>query len=176
MRSLSISLWGLILCLIFCVEVFAQTKMPESALTIDVVDTSLGEVLTRIAMQSGIPFSYNPKRIDATQKITFKAIAKTLTEVLEGLTQQVSLSYAFVENQIVLKPDRRTEKTVAQTATLSGFVRDASSGEALIGATVILKELQTGTASNAFGFYSITVPKGSYTISYSFIGFKGIKL
>ena len=172
MRSLSISLWGLILCLIFCVEVFAQTKMPESALTIDVVDTSLGEVLTRIAMQSGISFSYNPKRIDATQKITFKAIAKTLTEVLEGLTQQVSLSYAFVENQIVLKPDRRTEKTVAQTATLSGFVRDASSGEALIGATVILKELQTGTASNAFGFYSITVPKGSYTISYSFIGFK----
>ena len=61
----------------------------------------------------------------------------------------------------------------AQTRiTLSGTVQDATSGENLTGATVRVRELPgVGTGANAYGFYSLTVPAGSYTLEASFVGF-----
>ncbi len=55
--------------------------------------------------------------------------------------------------------------------TLSGTVSEASSGETLFGVNVIIPELQTGTVTNQYGFYSVTLPKGNYNITYSNIGF-----
>tara|TARA_R110000782_G_scaffold80846_4_gene159802 strand:- start:3110 stop:5470 length:2361 start_codon:yes stop_codon:yes gene_type:complete len=61
--------------------------------------------------------------------------------------------------------------------TLSGNIKDASNGEDLIGVTILVKELPgTGTVTNVYGFYSLTLPKGEYTIQYSFIGYKTIPL
>ena len=59
-----------------------------------------------------------------------------------------------------------------QQSTMSGFIFDAESGEDLISANVYIKELGTGTTSNEYGFYSITVPKGKYTIRFSYTGYK----
>ena len=56
--------------------------------------------------------------------------------------------------------------------TLSGYVKDASNGEELIGVTVYVQELQSGVVTNAYGFYSLTLPPGEYTISYSYVGYE----
>ncbi len=57
--------------------------------------------------------------------------------------------------------------------TLSGNVKDESNGEDLIGVTIFVKELPgVGTVTNVYGFYSLTLPKGVYTIQYSFVGYK----
>lgn len=61
-----------------------------------------------------------------------------------------------------------------QKATLSGYLKDAENGEALIGATVYINELKVGTASNSYGFYSLTVPQGDYTCQFSFIGYQSV--
>jgi hypothetical protein len=58
--------------------------------------------------------------------------------------------------------------------TISGFVQDASSGENLIGVSIYDKETYKGTASNQYGFYSLTIEEGDYVIIYSFIGYKSI--
>ncbi|MGC4023057.1 MAG: TonB-dependent receptor [Cyclobacteriaceae bacterium] len=59
--------------------------------------------------------------------------------------------------------------------TLSGYIKDARDGEALIGATLFIKELNSGVAANAYGFYSITVPSATYTVVYSFVGYEKIE-
>ena len=57
--------------------------------------------------------------------------------------------------------------------TFSGYVKDSRSGEPLIGATIAIKELpSTGTISNAYGFYSLTVAEGTYTFTVFFIGYE----
>jgi len=57
--------------------------------------------------------------------------------------------------------------------TLSGTIKDDSNGEDLIGVTIFVKELPgTGTVTNVYGFYSLTLPKGDYTIQYSYVGFQ----
>jgi hypothetical protein len=56
--------------------------------------------------------------------------------------------------------------------TLSGVISEASSGETLIGVNVIIPSLSNGTATNQYGFYSITLPEGTYDVYYSNLGFK----
>ena len=55
--------------------------------------------------------------------------------------------------------------------TINGYVRDASNGEALIGATVYVKEINNGVVTNVYGFYSITLDPGAYTVNYSYVGY-----
>ncbi|MGA7160346.1 MAG: TonB-dependent receptor [Bacteroidota bacterium] len=61
----------------------------------------------------------------------------------------------------------------AQTnRTFSGTIKNAETGEALIGASILVKELKTvGASSNAYGFYSLTIPQGKYTLVVQFVGF-----
>jgi hypothetical protein len=60
--------------------------------------------------------------------------------------------------------------------TISGIISDAESGETMIGATISVKELTaTGTITNAYGYYSLTLPKGEYTVVFSYLGYKSIE-
>ena len=60
----------------------------------------------------------------------------------------------------------------AQTSIISGFVSDSSSGEALIGANVFLRETGQGMATDINGYYIIQeIVPGNYTIMVSYIGF-----
>jgi hypothetical protein len=59
-----------------------------------------------------------------------------------------------------------------QKFTISGFIKDAKTGENLIGATVAVQELSgIGTGTNAYGFYSITLPAGRYQLTAQFVGY-----
>ena len=60
--------------------------------------------------------------------------------------------------------------------TISGYVKSAETGEGLIGSTIYVEELKTGTATNAYGFYSLTLPKGNYTVRYSYIGYENVSV
>ena len=59
--------------------------------------------------------------------------------------------------------------------TISGYIKDVSNGEALIGATVFVNEISNGVISNVYGFYSITLPEGSYTIDFKYVGFNAVR-
>ncbi len=54
---------------------------------------------------------------------------------------------------------------------VKGYISDALTGEMLIGATVYVDEIQSGATSNVYGFYSLSLPKGNYTVRYTFVGY-----
>lgn len=58
-----------------------------------------------------------------------------------------------------------------QKYTISGYVREKNSRELLPGVNIYIPLIQSGTVSNNYGFYSITLPGGNYRISYSFVGY-----
>ncbi len=58
--------------------------------------------------------------------------------------------------------------------TLNGYIRDASNGEELIGVTAYVKEVQGGAVSNHYGFYAVSLPPGTYTVVYSYVGYKNV--
>lgn len=60
--------------------------------------------------------------------------------------------------------------TFAQKTTISGYIKDASSKEVLIGASILIPKLKIGTTSNQYGYYSLSFPAADTTevlISYS---------
>jgi hypothetical protein len=57
--------------------------------------------------------------------------------------------------------------------TISGTIKDSASGEALIGVVASVKELPTtGANTNEYGFYSLTLPEGNYTLIYFYLGYR----
>ena len=56
--------------------------------------------------------------------------------------------------------------------TISGYVSDKDNGEMLAGVTIFENNLKTGTSTNAYGFYSLTIPAGNYDLQYSYIGYQ----
>ncbi|MEL0457560.1 TonB-dependent receptor [Flavobacteriaceae bacterium SZ-1-7] len=58
--------------------------------------------------------------------------------------------------------------------TISGTVSEKKSNETLIGVNIIFPEIQSGTTTNEYGFYSITLPRGSYRVIVSYLGFNSI--
>ena len=60
----------------------------------------------------------------------------------------------------------------AQKHTISGYVKDAISGESLIGATIAVRGLSKGITTNAYGFYSISFAAGKQEVYYSYVGYK----
>ncbi|HSN62066.1 MAG TPA: TonB-dependent receptor, partial [Ferruginibacter sp.] len=56
--------------------------------------------------------------------------------------------------------------------TISGYIKDAATGETLIGASVSIKGKSKGINSNQYGFYSITLTEDTYTLVSSFVGYQ----
>lgn len=64
----------------------------------------------------------------------------------------------------------------SQKHTISGQIKDGSNGEDLPYTKVIIKEVSgLGAISNEYGFYSISVPEGEYTVIFKSMGFKTIE-
>ena len=66
-------------------------------------------------------------------------------------------------------------KVFNQEYTLSGYIKDAKTGEALVGASVFIENNAKGTSTNVYGFYSITILSQSTKVRYSYIGYNQIE-
>ena len=56
--------------------------------------------------------------------------------------------------------------------TVSGYVKDAATGETLVGANVYVRETMKGTATNNFGYYVLNLPQGTHTLVMQYVGYE----
>ncbi len=68
-----------------------------------------------------------------------------------------------------------SDETQGGRNIISGHIKDAENGETLIGASLLVKEDGVGVISNNYGFYSISLRPGTYTLTYSYIGYQEIE-
>lgn len=66
--------------------------------------------------------------------------------------------------------------TAQENSTLSGYLLDGKTGEPLINAQVYISSIKQGATTNTYGFYSLTVPKGKYTVEYRSSGLSSTSL
>lgn len=58
--------------------------------------------------------------------------------------------------------------------TVSGVISEASSNETLIGVTIAIPSLRTGVTTNEYGFFSLTLPKGTYELQITYLGYQDV--
>lgn len=137
-------------------------------ITIDLKNATLKEAFDSIEKRSPFKFSYKTADMAGISRYNYHQQNVPVKKVLDDLLSNTDLRFEVSQHYILVKK----VKNVVQPVTLHGFVTAAHSGEALIGASVTLSGNKTyATATNAYGFYSITVNPGEYTIICSHVGF-----
>ncbi len=157
---------------LLCVVSANGQDVLDKKISVEFRKTALAEVLEHIADQAGISFSYSTRNIPINEKITLSLEDETLGTVLDEVFLGRKIEYLWTENKMILRKARGSSEQEERTFTISGYLRDSTDGETLIGATVLVDELEAGTITNAYGFYSISLPVGRYTLKYSYIGYQ----
>ena len=144
-------------------------------------NAALSEVINKITDLTKVEFSFSPQLIPLDKKISVKIKNKNIVEVLEAIFRKNGIDYVIIENQIVLKPLKNMDiqnngnnQIEKKNYTISGYLKDKKTGEVMIGASVFAKGTCFGAITNAYGFYSLTLPKGIYEIIFSFMGYQNI--
>jgi len=84
-----------------------------------------------------------------------------------------SIYYLIIVFSVVLSLPAFSKNETPKSATISGFVRDAKNGETLTGAVIYPEEIPTvGIATNSYGYFSLTLPVGKYSLIVRFLGYK----
>ncbi|SEW26168.1 TonB-dependent receptor [Chitinophaga arvensicola] len=162
--SLALKLLTGIFILCFPLQAFGwdwQTKV-----TVVVKDQPLEVVCGILEKEYGIHFSYSRELVNLSRKVTLTAHQQRLKKLLDELFSPDDIRFTRVGEQIVLLPAERS------TRTISGYIKDASSGENLIGATVYAPALKQGTTTNQYGFFSLTTVKDTNSLVVSYVGYQ----
>ncbi|MCS7004402.1 MAG: TonB-dependent receptor [Cytophagales bacterium] len=77
-----------------------------------------------------------------------------------------------IRNWFIIAASFLSYISLAQKYTIKGYIKDARNGEDLIGATFYVPSLKTGATTNEYGFFSLTLPKGTYQVEISYIGYQ----
>jgi hypothetical protein len=91
---------------------------------------------------------------------------------IPGLENTGPTEESTTTGNLVVEIGNPAERNRAGNIIVSGYITNMDTKEAVAGATVYIPRLSVGTISNEYGFYTLTIPRGSYTAKYSFIGMK----
>jgi hypothetical protein len=141
----------------------AQEALNERV-SIEIEAATLEEAIYILTDQEGIKLTFG-NHILPEYKINLSFQDAPLNEVLDVLLEKSNLKYQLVGDQIVLYPKPDLQYTV------SGFLKDAESGEPLIYANIIDLNSSKGSSTNAYGFFSFSIPKGRAKIAFSYTGY-----
>lgn len=159
----------------FLMQANAENVYSQSvAISIEMNNATVEEVLNEIEMNSGYHFLYNNQLIDVDRKVSVKADADNIESVLHDLFDGTNVAYKIVNKQIVLglKDHSAAEiAAVAQTKVIKGNVVDKN-GEPVIGANIRVKGSSIGTITDIDGNFTLNVEENSGFIEVSYIGYK----
>jgi hypothetical protein len=153
----------------FVTATFGQSPL-EKKIQLDSGVSSLENILSEIEKKCGVTFMYsnviNPQKVVSitSDEMTVKA---WLDKLFDG-----SVRYNVSRSKIILRPAERIGKSSGDNMTLHGYVYDSLSGEVLNGASIVVEELSTGISTNPYGFFSLTIPTGTYQVRISHVGYK----
>ena len=138
-------------------------------------DWRLGEVIEHLQEKNGFNLSFSTSHLDLKKGIKLQNSNYTVEELLKQLEDQAKVQILRQGNKILIKPGKNHKPK----ATINGYIIDEASGEKLIGVAIrVLGDVNRtlGTITNVYGYYSLTIPKGSYVIEYTYVGYQSKRI
>jgi hypothetical protein len=153
----------------FTLAGWAQTDILKKQVTVSFKNITLPKAIDKLEKTAGISFAYSNKLYSYKNKINKKYKNKTVKFILDDLLTDKKLGYKLIGDKITIYSPKEKKKR----ATVSGYIIDAETGDALIGCTVFSRENLTGTSSNSFGYYNLQLDNdGVEEVVFSFVGFE----
>ncbi|MXV51584.1 TonB-dependent receptor [Pedobacter sp. HMF7647] len=156
------------LIVIFCLNllfVFAQANKTDNIkISINFENEELSRAILQIQSKTHLNFSFDPDIIPS-RIIKVNFVETPFKQVLDNILDGTGIDFQVSGNQVILTRHKK------QTVTINGHLTDASSGEDIIGANILIRELKTTISTNQYGYYSFTVPEGIYHLQITHISY-----
>lgn len=149
--------------------IFGQSPKDKMSLTIT-YQSNLKEIVKEIERKSKYSFIYN-ESISLKSPVTILAKDQPLDQVLGLIFKNQPITFKFEKSHILLFKSEVSSKDLKKY-TISGYIRDDTSGETMIGANIYDEITGSGAISNEYGFYSLTIPQGNAHLRFSYIGYE----
>lgn len=149
-----------------------KAQVLERKVSLKLTNVTVKEALDVLRRDYGLNITYSSD-ILSTKRINLELSNVTVKEALDQILKDGN-RWRSLGSQIIISQNTGAPPGRADKATLSGYVREAGSAETLPGVTVWIEELGLGTVTNSFGFYSLTIPKGSHRVNFSTTGYNRI--
>lgn len=159
----------LLICLCTSSLLIGQTTLTALKVSLTEAERTALEWIEILELSLDLSIAYPSDLLpEAKKKIRLKAkdepVEKVLQQIFAGQYIQCKLSG---KRLLITKAVRPPEKK-----TINGYIRNQEDGEVLIGATVlVVGESSTGTSTNVYGYYSLSLPEGKYDLEVSYLGF-----
>lgn len=164
---------GLMLCLLFSTRNVHAQDISKVIIDIELKDATLATAFSRIESLTSFRFTYKTEDIANVKGINYQQHRVSIKKVLTDLLARTTLQYEQVQDYILIRKSNRLPR---HSVTVYGFVTSAQSGETLTGATVGVSGDKTYfSITNAYGFYSLTIPEGEYSLNCSYTGFQELE-
>ncbi|MDA3890994.1 MAG: STN and carboxypeptidase regulatory-like domain-containing protein [Salinivirgaceae bacterium] len=155
----------LLFTLFLASSAWAQTNHLNKIISISVTNTSIEELLILISKQGKFNFSYNADIVNGDSVVTFE-VNKTSVEKTLNVLFKKRVRYKVVNDHIILlrnyniqKTGKQSRKSMSSTGyTLTGYVLDANTGQALQNATIYEVDGKISAITNSQGFYMMVLP------------------
>jgi len=170
LKTIRVMKLTLILSMVAVIQLWAtETYSQLTHLTLKLDDVTISEALKEIENQSEFFFLYSPKLIDVERKVNIDAENETIKDILTGIFDK-SVKFAAYDRQIILTPNEQSEilSKLQQQNLITGTVTDKNGP--IPGTNVVVTGTTIGTITDFEGKYSITVPQGAQSLTFSFIG------
>lgn len=151
------------------IPLYAQNNK-EKQFDIRLQQATLDEFIKEMEATTGYSFIYG-ETVRLKQRVSIEAHRQTIHEILHKAFEQEAIDFKISGNHILLQDKADIRNQVVRKYTISGYITDTKSSETLIGANILVLGQQTGTSTNPFGFYSITLPEGETLLSFSYLGY-----
>jgi hypothetical protein len=158
------------LCLLPFIFCCLFTKAQETNINLHIKNQSIEQVLGILTQQYHFQFSYSSTQINVKTKVSINIVNQNITQTLAQLFSGLPIGFTINNEQITLY------KITKYQVTLSGYLKEKGTGELLIGAVVSTMPYKISTTTNAYGFYTITLPADTHTITFHYIGYHPIQI
>ena len=152
------------------------TYSQVAKVSLDAKNKSLEQVMDEIENQSEFYFVFNQKQIDVNRVVDIQAENKLITDILPELFKGTNVNYIVFDRKILLTTDPLENNLLAiasgtelQQKQITGTVTDKD-GAPLPGVNVVVIGTTQGTITDVDGKYSIEVPQGARSLTFSFVG------
>jgi TonB-linked SusC/RagA family outer membrane protein len=160
----------LILSMLTFFQLFAtETYSQFTKLTLKLENVKISDALKEIENQSEFFFLYSPKLIDVESKVTIDVEKEPIKDILTDIFGD-KVKFAVFDRQVILTSNEQSEMLSAfQQKQITGTVT-LTDGTPLPGVNVVVTGTTQGTMTDMAGKYSIGVPQGAKTLTFSFTG------
>ena len=131
----------------------------------------LEDVLYALTDAAEVNISFSNSILPVDKKVSISVKKKTVRYILTDILINTNLKFILsADNRILLV--EKPKPPPSSRLTINGYLLDGDSGEPLIGAAIQDTITGKGTFSNAYGFYSLTLPSGEHTLKISYLGYQ----